>query len=320
MNILITGGAGYIGSALAKSLNLSRYHYITIIDSLRYNQGAMLYDIFNNPNSHIKFIHDEIDTYLNEKYLENFDAVIHLAAIVGAPACEKCPIEATSVNLIYTEKLVKALNKTNNHPRLIFPNTNSGYGKVPNGVCTEETPLNAISLYGKTKDMAEQYIVQNYDDYIVFRLATVFGISPRPRLDLLVNTLSYSAYFEKKIDLFEGNFRRNYIALKDVVRAIKWALDFSQSEVYNLGNDKCNCTKMQLATLIQKIIPCEIKTIHKQDPDQRDYEVSNKKIMQAGFIPTVGLESTIKQLVDFFQYLPKDKIIREQVITPFKNI
>lgn len=316
MNILITGGCGYIGSKLVDYLSDS--DSITIVDNLRYNQGAHIYNLLTRKN--VTFINKDVGQILYPSFLEKFDTIVHLAAIVGAPACDKNEEEAININLSTTTKLVDILNQLKHKPRLIFPNTNSGYGKVPEGICTEETPLNAISLYGKTKDLAEQYIVQNYNNYIIFRLATVFGYSLRPRLDLLVNNFIYLAYFDKEIKLFEGNFRRNYISINDVVRAIEWAFFTKPNEVYNLGNNKCNCTKLELAEFMQSSIGCKITEINEKDPDQRDYEVSNEKIMKEGFIPRFDFLSATSELLNFYSCLPKDIESRNKIITPFKNI
>ncbi len=257
-------------------------------------------------------------TDIDWSFLREFDAVVHLAAIVGATACKIDGWRAIEVNLELTKKIVDNLNEDQ---VLIFPNTNSSYGSVPEGICTEETPRNAISLYAQTKDDAEKYVLENHEKSVVFRLATVFGCSPRTRVDLLVNTLVYEAYFNKKIDIFDGGLRRNYVHVQDVVNTIMYAIPKKKmfGQVYNLGLDEANMTKLELATLIGKELDVPVNISEGHDPDRRDYLVSSKKLQDIGFIPHVSLQDGIKELVNFYKMLPKDSSQREQILRQHRN-
>ena len=295
MNILITGGAGYIGSLLCQ--RLSEDHHVTTVDNLRYNQWHLVYEALQD----CSFIKNDVRK-LSPEFIQRFDIIIPLAAIVGAPACEKEPEEATSINLGNIEYMCEYAN---DDQLIILPNTNSGYGRVLDKICTEETPLNSISLYGQLKDRGEQAIMQRKNS-IAFRLATVFGLSSRSRLDLLVNTLTRDAVRNKKISLFDGDFHRNYIHVYDVVRAFEFAIDNKDGmvgEVYNVGNDEINMTKMELAKKVQEICPCDLEVIKMTDPDQRDYVVSSKKMYEAGFKPLSSLEYGIREVKNYVEHL-----------------
>jgi nucleoside-diphosphate-sugar epimerase len=188
---------------------------------------------------------------------------------------------------------------------VIFPNTNSGYGKAKDTVCTEETPLNPISLYGQLKDEAE-YVVRKHPNHVVFRLATVFGYSPRHRLDLLVNTLVYEAVTKGIVEIFDDSFMRNYIHIDDICSAFEYAITNPElrNNVYNLGNDSLNMSKGDLLEVIAKYIMFEAKKINKTDPDQRDYVVSSEKLYKTGWKPQKSLKDGIIELIRFYSVLP----------------
>ncbi len=306
--ILITGGAGYIGSKLVtKLINLG--HEVTVLDVLKFSSKPLNH-LFGKKNFH--FIKGDVrQKKLIEKLVKKNEFIIPLAALVGAPLCEKNKKEANEVNLYSINHLMKITKKKNK--KVIYLTTNSGYGVgAKNKYCDEKSPLNPISLYGRTKVQAEK-IVMNYKNSIGFRLATVFGYSYRMRTDLLVNNFVYKSLHEKKLTLFEPHFRRNYIHIDDVVDAIIYSIknfNILKSEVYNLGLSSANLTKYMLAKKIQKKLKfLKIRIVHnKKDPDQRDYYVSNKKIEKKGFKAQVLIENGIDELIKVFSY-SDEKII-----------
>lgn len=301
--VLITGCAGYIGTKLCAYLHKSNFRVIGI-DNFMYGQGPAVYSTLQD----IQFVQDDV-TRMSKKTKDLFnyaDIIIPLAAIVGAPACDKHPGFARKINLEAIEELV---GEAKEEQLILFPNTNSGYGKAGDAICTEETPLRAISLYGQLKDDAEQ-VVRRHANSVVFRLATVFGWSPRHRLDLLINTMVYEAVTKKSVMLFDDKFMRNYIHVQDICRAFKYAIDFShemKGNVYNLGNDALNMTKGDLLKEIGKYIEFETILSEKTDPDQRDYKVSSQKLYNVGWRPTKGFGEGIGELIRFYSCLPQDK-------------
>ena len=306
-DILITGGAGYIGSKLATKLLELNYN-VTVIDVLKFSSKSLNH-LFNYKN--FKFIKDDVrNKKLIKKLIKNNEFIIPLAALVGAPLCEKNKREAISVNLKSIEFMMQNITKKN---KVIYLTTNSGYGVgEKNKFCDETSPLNPISLYGRTKVDSEK-IVMKYKNAIGFRLATVFGYSYRMRTDLLVNNFVFRSLQDRKLVLFEPHFRRNYIHVKDVVDAIIFSIhNFNKlkSNIYNLGLSSANLTKHMLAKKIQKQLKYLKITIikNRKDPDQRDYYVSNKKIESKGFKAKVKIEDGIKELIDVFTY-SKEKII-----------
>ncbi len=301
MKILVTGGLGYIGSVLVPKL-INAGHKVTIVDINTYSQIVPI-----GAQTYLKMPVSEYLRYGNN--LVGFDAVYHLAALVGAPLCEKKKIEAIDTNLVDTVSLVNALNDQASlypdevKPVLIYPNTNSGYGSTGEAVCTEETPLNSISLYGMTKDLSERYIREAYDNFTIFRLATVFGLSPRMRYDLLVNNMLYESYFNDVITLFDGNYRRNFVHIEDVAYCMLDILNNAayKNEVFNLGNDNLNMTKLELALEIANITGAKIKKDLRTDPDKRDYNVSSKKLLKTtGYAAKRYIANTVK---DIFMHL-----------------
>ena len=305
--ILITGGAGYIGSKLVNKL-LDLNYKVTVIDILKFS-GKSINHLFNNRN--FKFIKGDVRNYkLISKLVKKNEFIIPLAALVGAPLCAKNKREAISTNLESIKLMMKIISKKN---KIIYLTTNSGYGigKV-NKYCDEESPLNPISLYGRTKVDAEK-IIMRFNNSIGFRLATVFGYSYRMRTDLLVNNFVFNAIKYKKLTIYEPHFRRNFIHINDVVDGIIYAIqNFNslKSNVYNLGLSSANITKHMLAKKIKKQLKY-LKIIivkNRKDPDQRDYFVSNKKIERKGFKAKTSVENGIRELIDVFSY-SNEKII-----------
>ena len=320
MRITITGAGGYIGSKLIESLCL-RYDFekIYAFDSFFYGQGVFVQPTLQSPQ--VEFYQESVLVWSDnlKRAIEDSDVVIPLAAVVGAPIVDQHKEYSIELNYYWFKGLLNFLNKQ----RVIYPNTNSGYGTVE-GTCTEETPSNPVSLYGKVKQQAEDLLMERYDKSICFRLATVFGTSPRPRLDLLINNLVYEATFNKHISVFNGGARRNYIHIDDIVRAFEFAmydpLDDFKYGIYNLGNDEINSTKLEL---VQKI--CEItgatydEDNNKVDPDKRDYEVSSRKLYDTGYKPIVSLTDGIKEMAKFCEFLPRNSKDRGKITESMFN-
>jgi nucleoside-diphosphate-sugar epimerase len=303
--ILVTGGAGYIGSFLTTELVRIGYK-VTVLDILSYNTNSLNHlQRFNN----FKFLKFDVNDHKKlKKILKNFNFIIPLAALVGAPLCDKFKKKAVKTNFEQIAFICKNLKK---NQKLIYLNTNSGYGVGDkNKFCDENSPLNPISLYGKTKVDAENFLLK-HKNWISLRLATVFGYSYRMRTDLLVNFFASEALKKKKITIFEPNFRRNFIHVSDVARAIIFFIEnFSkfQNNIYNLGLSNANLTKLQLARKVQKkVIGCKIKIINnKKDPDQRNYFVNNKKIEKIGFMPVTTVEEGIDEILNVLKVTKQD--------------
>ena len=302
--ILITGGAGYIGSMLTTKL-IEKGYRVTVIDSLQFSKNSLNH-LFAHKN--FKFIYGDVrNKNLIKKNIKKHNIIIPLAALVGAPLCEKYKKEAKEVNFGSIKYMLKIVSKKQ---KIIFPTTNSGYGiGQKEKYCDENSPLNPISFYGKTKAEAEK-IVLEFENSICFRLATIFGYSYRMRTDLLVNNFVYKALKFKKLKLYEPHFRRNYIHIIDVVRAFIFAIkNFNKlkSNTYNLGLSSANLTKLMLAKKIKKQFK-EVKISiirNRKDPDQRDYFVSNKKIEKKGFKPIISLEEGIAELLNVLRFEKK---------------
>jgi len=298
--ILITGGAGYIGSMLSTEL-LKLGFKVTVIDLLKYDSSSLNHLYFEK---NFKFYNEDIrKPKIIKKFIKQNEFIIPLAALVGAPLCEKYKKDAISTNLNAIKLILKYIKKNN---KLIYLTSNSGYGVgEKNKFCDEKSLLKPISLYGKTKCDAE-YAVSKHKNSISFRLATVFGSSYRMRSDLLVNNFVQTAVLKKKLDIFEPNFRRNFIHVRDVVKGILFSINnFKklQSQVYNLGLSSANITKIQLARRIKKQLKNTKIVIskNKSDPDKRDYFVSNKKIEKKGFKAKISLDEGIKELIPIFK-------------------
>ena len=306
--ILITGAGGYIGSMLTTKLVELGFNVLAV-DLLKYEKNSLSHLFFYKNFQFIKA--DITKNLVVKKILKSCDFIIPLAALVGAPLCEKFEKEAQKVNV---ESIKLILIHKKKKQKIIYPTTNSGYGiGQKNKYCDENSTLQPISLYGRTKVEAEN-IISQCDNWICFRLATVFGVSYRMRTDLLVNNFVEKAVYNNKLEIFEPNFRRNFIHIRDVVSAFLFAINnFSKlkNNVYNLGLSSANITKLDLALKIKKNLN-KIKIIvikNKSDPDKRDYFVSNKKIEKKGFRPSISLNEGIIELLRLFQNVP----------TKFKN-
>ena len=302
--ILITGGAGYLGSVLVDRL-LNNGYEVTVLDNLMYNQTSLIHYSYSK-NFH--FIYGDVrDTDLLKKLVPQFNIIIPLAAIVGFPACDRDRELATAVNYTHVKTICDLTSGSD--IKVIYPNTNSGYGIGENGECTEESPLNPISHYGVTKVKAEREVVNIGG--ISIRLATVFGSSPRMRMDLLVNEFVYKALTDKYITIFEKNFTRNYIHIRDVAKTFEYMIENYekfQGEVFNVGLTSANLTKAQLVEKIKEFVPNFAITYSDfyQDPDKRDYLVSNAKLESTGWNPDWSLDDGIEELIKTYTILIQD--------------
>ena len=301
LKILVSGGAGYLGSILVPAL-LFNGHEVTVVDNFSHNQnslaGCCAQDGF------IPIRGDARDERLMIPLLKSADIIIPLAAIVGAKACDNDKVAAETTNFGAVRMLVDNMSVDQ---ALIIPNTNSGYGIGGEAECTEESPLNPISLYGRTKCQAEDYAMRR-DNSVAFRLATVFGASPRMRIDLLLNDMVLRALTDRTVVLFEAHFRRNFVSVRDVGRAFLHAIDnFTQmrGQVFNCGDSDANMTKMQLCERIKAHIP-EFTIIESEigvDPDRRDYNVSNARLENTGFKCAISIHDGINELIRLYQTL-----------------
>ncbi len=294
--LLITGGAGYIGSVMARFF-LDRGHAVTVLDNFMYRQNSLL-DCCREEGFRV-VRGDCRDERLLRSLVKDHDALIPLAALVGAPLCDRDRVGARSVNLDAVRSLLTLASPSQ---RVVYPTTNSGYGVGEKGkFCTEETPMRPISLYGETKVEAEKAVLER-ENSITFRLATVFGVSPKMRIDLLVNDFAHRAVTDRTVVVFEGHFKRNYIHIRDVAKAFAHALenfDAMKGKPYNLGLEDANLSKIELCKVIGKVVPgfTWMEAPVGEDPDKRDYIVSNARILKTGFVPDWSLERGIRELV-----------------------
>lgn len=298
-NILITGGAGYIGSVLAPAL-LAKGHRVTVLDNFYFNQLTLM-DCCPNPSFTI-IRGDARDEETLKAAIKSMDYILPLAALVGFPLCDADKIAATTTNLNAIELLLKIRNK---EQRIIYPCTNSGYGTGEgDNFCTEETPMNPISLYGITKVQAEKAVLQAGNS-LTFRFATLFGASPRMRIDLLLNDFVYRAVYDRTAVIFEGHFKRNFIHIRDVVNAFIFAIenfDIMKGQPYNCGLSTANISKLELCAKIKEHIPSFVylEAPIGTDPDKRDYIVSNARLEAAGWKPQYSLDDGIEELKKVF--------------------
>ncbi|HEY7163594.1 MAG TPA: NAD(P)-dependent oxidoreductase [Candidatus Binatia bacterium] len=295
-HVLVTGAAGYLGSVLCEHL-LDAGYGVSAVDNLIYQQHS-LFHLCANPRFEF-FVGDVRDERFLNPLVTKADVLIPLAAIVGAPGCDRDPVLAKTVNL----EAIRRINEMRSARQLVvYPTTNSGYGTQSGDVfCTEDTPLEPISLYGQTKTEAESILLQS-SNTITLRLATVFGMSPRMRLDLLVNHFVYTAVTDGYIVIFEKDFKRNYIHIRDVADCFLHCIENSRKMIgrcYNAGLDAANLSKEELALKIKKFVPNFY--IHfaavGSDPDKRNYIVSNERLRQAGFEAKRTLEGGIEELM-----------------------
>lgn len=302
MKILITGGAGYIGSVLTPVL-LSKGYEVTVVDNFMFRQNSLAeccqYDGFNVVRGDCR------EESLMKDLVKDADVIIPLAALVGAPLCGRDKIATETTNRDAIQMLCRLASK---EQKFLVPITNSGYGIGEKGkFCTEESPLRPISAYGVTKVDAEKAILER-ENSISFRLATVFGMSPRMRVDLLVNDFVYRAVTDRTVVVFEGHFKRNYIHIRDVVKVFLHGLDNFETmkgKPYNVGLEDANLSKLELCAEIQKQIPnfYYIEAPIGEDPDKRDYIVSNARILSTGFTPDWTLARGIKELIKGYTIL-----------------
>jgi nucleoside-diphosphate-sugar epimerase len=296
--VLVTGGLGYLGSILCEHLLVAGCH-VRVVDNLMYGVGQQgLFHLC--ANSAFEFVKGDVrDESLMRNVLRDADVVIHLAAVVGASACDRDPLLATSVNLDSVRLLCRLRSR---RQIVIFPNTNSGYGATTGeSYCTEDSVLRPLSLYGRTKVEAESLLLEQ-PNAVALRLATVFGMSPRMRLDLLVNHFVYAARKEGYLVIFEKDFKRNFIHIRDVADCMIHCIahaDRMEGRPYNVGLDSANLSKEELARKVQEHVPGFY--IHfapiGQDPDKRNYVVSSRRLHEAGFVPARTLDDGIKELL-----------------------
>jgi len=306
--ILITGGAGFVGSVLTPLL-LNQGFDVTVVDNLMYNQNTLLSNAWNK-NFHFIF-GDICDEAVIKQAIRDADIIIHLAAIVGEPACRTRPKLAKSINF-QASKILNNFRSKNQ--ALIFASTGSNYGKVEN-VCTEESPLNPLSLYGVTKTEAEK-VFREKGNCVIYRFATGFGISPRLRLDLLPNDFTYRAVHEQLLIVYEKDFRRTFIHVRDMAKAFLFGLThFSEMKdnTFNVGHESMNLSKEDIANKIKEKVDFHIHFAPiGHDPDQRDYEVSYEKIRQIGFSTDISLDEGIDELIKAFKMI--------KVVNPYSNL
>jgi len=302
MKILVTGGAGYLGSILVPSL-LAAGHEVTVVDNFMFRQTSLTdccgYDTFNVIRGDCR------DKDVIKPHLATADAIIPLAALVGAPLCDRDKLGAETINFGAVQMLCELASPDQ---RVLLPVTNSGYGiGEPGKFCTEESPLRPISHYGRTKVRAEEVVLAR-DNSLSFRLATVFGMSPRMRLDLLVNDFVYRAVHDRAMLIFEGHFKRNFIHVRDVARAFRHGLanfETMKGRPYNVGLEEANLSKIELCEVIRRHVPSftYLEAPVGEDPDKRDYIVSNQRLLGTGFRTEWDLDRGIRELLKGFRIL-----------------
>jgi nucleoside-diphosphate-sugar epimerase len=309
MKIIVTGGAGYIGSVLVTEL-LNNGHQVRVLDSLIFGQTSLLPHFINE---NFEFIKGDVrDFDMVQKAVSDMDVIIHLAAIVGAPACKKDPKLAQEVNHFGTANVNNARSISQ---KMFYASTGSVYGKVEN-ICREDSPVKPLSTYGETKLRAEEEVMTK-GNAIAYRFATAFGLSPRLRLDLLPNDFVFNALKNRYLVVYDKHFKRTFVHVKDIVRAYTFGIenfDAMKNEVYNIGSEKMNKTKEDMANMIRDKINFEILFVDKgiPDPDQRDYEVSYEKIKSKGFDTKISFEKGIEELIVGLQTV--------HIVHPYSNI
>ena len=297
--ILVTGGAGYLGSTLVPEL-LAAGHKVTVLDNFMYHQNSLAH-VCHHPGFEVVRGDVRVESVVLP-LLRKADIVIPLAAYVGAPLCDRDPVGATTIN---HDAIVTMLKHASKHQRILMPTTNSAYGTGDaTHHCTEDSPLRPISLYAIEKVKVEKELMQ-HPNAISFRLATVFGMSPRMRIDLLVNDFTYRAVHDRFVVLFEAGFKRNYIHVRDVARAFLHGIDHYEKmngQIFNVGLSDANVSKRELCQVIQKQVPdfTFVEAPIGRDPDQRNYIVSNAKIEATGYRPRVSLEAGVRELIKGF--------------------
>lgn len=294
MKVLITGGAGFVGTALIPQL-LQKKYKVHVLDNLMFG-GDQLLPFFRN--KFFSFQKGDIRNIQDVKTaMTDADIVIHLAAIVGFPACRKEPKIAQEINIIGTKNIVAAASKDQH---IFFASTGSNYGAVLDKTCTEETPLNPLSLYGQTKVLGEQHILEKHSRATIYRFATAFGLAPRLRLDLMINDFVYKALTQQYLVVYEKNFMRTFIHVHDMGRSFLFGIDHAKQmrgHSYNVGSKNMNFSKEEICQLISKLIKFYVHYADiGEDADKRNYVVSYEKIIKLGYRTTIGIEEGINEL------------------------
>jgi len=303
---LVTGGAGYIGSILVPSL-LQHGYEVTVLDNFMYNQTSLLDCCHDKKLSIIRG--DARDRSLVTQLLKHNDVIFPLACLTGAPICAKDPVGAQTINF---DAIKMLLDLRSREQLVIFPTTNSGYGIGQEGIyCTEETPMNPISLYARLKVDIEKLILESGNS-ITLRLATAFGVSPKMRLDLLPNDFTYRAVTDRFLILFEAHFKRNFIHVLDIAKAFRHSLenfDTMKDQPYNVGLSDANLSKLELCQEIKQLVPdfWFIESEMGEDPDKRNYIVSNEKIEKTGYKPDISLQEGLVGLIKGFQVIRRNQ-------------
>ena len=294
MKSLVTGGAGYVGSVLVRQL-LARGHRVHVLDNLMFG-GNTLLPLFIDPNFSFAKV-DICDRAAVEAEMDGVDAVVHLAALVGYPLCKKMPNRAVEVNVEGTKNVIAAMPSD---ARLVYASTGSNYGEVE-GVCTEDTPLNPLSLYGRVKTEAEELCLARGTS-IALRFATAYGLSPRPRLDLMINDFCWQAIHQKYLVVYEKHFRRTFIHVVDIARAMVHMLerfDSLEHQVFNVGHESLNFTKEDIVKLIKQRVDFLVYFAgFGKDEDRRDYEVDYSRVRATGFEVSIDIEKGLSELIN----------------------
>ena len=308
MKVLVTGGAGYVGSIVVRQL-LANGHQVHVVDNLMYGGQTML-PLFINPDFSFSRV-DICDRDALAVEMEGVDAVVHLAALVGYPLCKKLPDRAVEVNVGGTRNVIKTMPS---NASLIYASTGSNYGEVT-GVCTEETPLNPLSLYGRVKTEAEELCLGRGNS-IALRFATAYGLSPRPRLDLMINDFCWQAIHQRYLVVYEKHFRRTFIHVVDIARAIVHMLeqfDSLEQNVFNVGHESLNFTKEDIVKLIENRVDFLVYYAEfGKDEDRRDYEVDYSRIRSTGFEVSVDIEMGLSELINGLKFL--------EIRNPYGNV
>lgn len=301
--ILVTGAAGYIGSVLCPAL-LAEGHTVTALDNLSHGANSLA-SCCAHPNFDI-VRGDVRDDNLMESLLRDHDTIIPLAAIVGAPACDRDSWTAEAVNYDSIETIASLLSR---EQRVVFPMTNSGYGSTDGKPCTEDTPLNPVSLYGQLKKYAESHLLSRHPNTVSLRLATVYGCSPRMRMDLLVNEMVWRAISDGSVCLYEVHYQRNFVHVRDIASAFIFALqnfEDMKGRAFNVGNDADNMSKLELCLRIGKHVPkFHVAQVEGRDPDARNYVVSSQRIYGLGWKPQRNLDDGIQELLKGYRQFRK---------------
>lgn len=304
--VLVTGGGGYLGSILVPDLLRAGYK-VTVLDNFYFDQSTLSECCYDKNFDVIRG--DCRDPNLLKVAIADADCIIPLAALVGAPLCAQDEVGAKTVNFEAIKTLLRLRGKGQ---RILYPNTNSGYGVGEAGkLCTEDTPLNPLSLYGRTKTDAERAVLDD-GNAITFRLATVFGAAPRMRIDLLVNDFVYRAVNDRAVVLFEGHFKRNFIHVRDVSRTFLHGMNHfekMQNRPYNVGLSSANLSKVELCERIKEFVPgfVYLEAHVGEDVDKRDYMVSNERLEGTGWRPAYTLESGIPELIKYYRVIRNSK-------------